>query len=87
MSYSIPSTSYKNFKERFFKVYIWPEAMSYFFDETSRLRFPLYWTKKPRDLKEWPRPAGGVEELEILSLFNTLPRKLPTGKLIGMYAK
>jgi len=29
------TTSYKKFKERFFKVYVRPEAMPYFFDEAS----------------------------------------------------
>jgi len=81
------ATSYKKFKKRFFKVCIRPEATSYFFDEISWSRFSLYLTKKPRDFKEWPRPAVGAEELDILSFFDTLPRKLPTRKLVGVYAK
>ena len=47
----------------------------------------MYWTKKPRDFKEWHRSTVGAEELEILLLFNMLPRKLPTRKLVGVYAK
>jgi len=88
MSFSIPSLPLiKNSKRYFLKFVFWPEATSYFFDETGRSRFPLYWTKKPRDFKEWPRPGGGIEELEILSLFDMLPRKLPMRKLVGVHAK
>jgi len=77
--------SYKRFKERFAKVIILPEATTYFFDENGWSRFPLYWTSQPHDFKEWPRPMGSVDELEILSYFDALPRKLPTRKLIGAY--
>ena len=56
--------------------------MPYFFNETDRSRFPMSWTRKPLKFKEWPRPTESVEELEILSLFDGLPRKLPTRKLI-----
>jgi len=37
------------------------EATSYFFNETGWSRFPLYWTKKPRDFKKWPRPTVSIE--------------------------
>ena len=74
--------SYKIFKESFVKVIVRPEATTYFFDEAGWSQFPLYWTSQPRDFKEWPRPMGGADELEILSLFDALPRKLPTRRLI-----
>ena len=69
------------------KVIIQPEATSYFFDEAGRSRFPLYWTHQPRDFKEWSRSTWGADELEILSLFDALPRKLPTRMLIGAYTE
>jgi len=61
--------------------------MPYFFNEADRSRFPMSWTRKSYKFKEWPRPTMGVEELEILSLFDKLQRKLPTWKLITVYAK
>jgi len=79
--------SYKRFKERFVKVIIRPEATTIFFDEFGRLRFPLYWTRKPFGFKEWPRPTEGADELEVLSLFDALPRRLPCRRLIGVCAK
>ena len=41
------AVSYKRFKQRFVKVIVRPEATTFFFDEVSRSRFPLYWTDKP----------------------------------------
>ena len=71
------TASYKRFKEQFFKVFVFPSAMPYFFDETGQSRFLMSWTMKPLKFKEWPRPAKSVEELEILPLIDGLPRKLP----------
>ena len=58
--------SYKRFKERFVKVIVWPEATTYFFDEAVRSWFPVYWTGKPHDFKEWSRLVGNADEMEIL---------------------
>jgi len=43
--------SSKRFKERFVKFIIRPKATTYFLDEAGRSRFPLYWTRQPRDFK------------------------------------
>ena len=45
------------------------------------------WTRKPHKFKEWPRSKMSAEELEIHSLLDGLPRKLPTRKLITVYTK
>jgi len=79
--------SYKRFKERFVKVITRPKATTFFFEDNSWSRFPLYWTSQPRDFKEWPRLTGSADEIEILSFLDELPRKLPTRKLIGAYTK
>jgi len=47
----------------------------------------MFWTRKPLKFKDWPRPIESVEELEIISLFDGLPRKLPSRKLITVYTK
>ena len=79
--------SYKRFKERFVKVIIRPEATTIYFDESGGSRFPLYWTRKPCGFKEWPKPTEGANELEILSLFDALPTRLPCRTLVKAYAK
>jgi len=81
------AVSYNRFKERFVRVIVRSEATTLFFYEASRSRFPLYWTRKPCDFKVWPRPIEGADELEVLSLFDALPRKLPCQRMIGAYAK
>lgn len=79
--------SNKRFKERFVKVIVRLEATTFFFDKASRSRFPLYWIAKPRDFKVWPRPMESDDEMEILSLFDALSRKLPCRRLIGAYVE
>jgi len=39
----------------------------------------------PTQFKEWPRSASSVEELEIYSLFNNLPQRLLTRKLLSVF--
>jgi len=81
------AVSYKRFKERFVKVVIQPEATTFFFDRAGWSRFPLHWTSKPKDFKFWLRPTRSEEEVEILSFFDALPRKLPCQSLIGAYTE
>ena len=45
----------------------------------------MFWTRKPLKFKEWPRPTPSAKEQEIFSLFDKLPRKLPTQKLLVVY--
>ena len=65
---------YKRFKERFVKVIIRLEATTFFLEGNGQSRFPLYWTSQPRDFKEWLRLTGSANDIEILSLFDALPR-------------
>jgi len=81
------AVSYKRFKERLVKVVIRPEATTFFFDRAGRSRFPLYWTSKPTGFKFWLRPTESEEEVEILSFFDALPKKLPCRSLIGPYTE
>jgi len=81
------AVSYKRFKERFVKVVIRPEATTFLFDEVGRSRFPMYWTANPWDFKVWLRPMESDDEVEILFLFDALPRKLPCRRLIDAYAE
>jgi len=72
------TTSYKNFKGNFFKLFVEPEGTRFVFDEVGQSKFLLYWTRNPTHFKEWPRSALSAEEQEIYSLFDNLPRRLPT---------
>ena len=73
------SASYKNFKEKFFKVFVEPTSTRYFFDEVGQPRFPLFWMRSSSKIKDWPRPVNPREdEREVFALFDSLPKKLPT---------
>ena len=74
------TTSYKNFKERFFKVFMEPAGTPHFFDAVDRSKFPLFWTRNPTKIKDWPRPVNSsVGEREVFTLFDSLPRNLLLG--------
>jgi len=81
------TASYKNFKEKFFKVYVEPAGTRYFFDKVGRPRFPLFWSRSPTKITDWPRPAYPSEhEREIFSLFDNFPKKLPAWPLMSLYS-
>jgi len=78
------TTSYKNFKEKFFKVYVKPAGTRYFFDEVGQTRFSLSWTRKPTKIKDWPRPVNPSEyEWEVFALFHNLAKKFPARPLMS----
>jgi len=80
------TTSYKNFKEKFFKVYMELASTRYFFDEVGQSRFPLFWTRKPTKIKDWSRSVNPSEgEREVFALFDSLPKKLPARPLMSLY--
>jgi len=79
------TSSYKNFKGNFFKIFIEPEGRGLFSYELGRSKFPLYWTKTPARFKQWPRPIASVEEREVWNLFGSLSRRLPTYKILSVY--
>jgi len=80
------TASYKNFKEKFFKVYVEPTGTRYFFEEVGHSCFPLFWSRSPTKITDWPRPAHPSEhERLIFALFDSLPRKLPARPLMSLY--
>jgi len=82
------TTSYKNFKERFFKVLVESEGTSHFFDAVGPPRFPLFWTRSPAKIKDWPRPVNPSDgEREVFALFDSLPMKLPARLLMSLYVE
>jgi len=82
------TTSYKNFKERFFKVFVELAGMPHFFDTGGQPRFPLFWTRKPTKIKDWPHPVNpSAGKREIFAIFNNLPRKIPAWPLMSLYTE
>ena len=79
------TSSYKNFKGKIFKNFIEPKGRQLFFYELGRSKFPLYWTKTPTCFKQWPRPVASAKEREVCNLFDSLPRRLPTRKILSVY--
>jgi len=78
------TTSYKNFNGSFFKVVIEEESHQYFYDgETPR--FPFYWTKDLTRFHMWSRSLMTEDDLEVLSVLDGLPRKIPTRPLVCAY--
>jgi len=78
------TTSYKNFKTSFFKVVIGEGGRQFFFDgETPK--FAFYWTKDPTRFNVWPRSLMTDDDLEVLSVLDQLPRKIPTRSLVCAY--
>ena len=65
------TTSYKNFKGKFFKLFVEPEGMGLFFDGVDRSKFPLHWTRNPTRFKEWLQSTPSAKEQKIYSLLTT----------------
>ncbi|KOM45650.1 hypothetical protein LR48_Vigan06g095600 [Vigna angularis] len=74
--------SYRNFKEKVFKVSITDVGLRYFFDGEGNPRFPLYWTQDPLRFTSWPEDKMTIEELEALSVLTSLPRPISSRQLI-----
>ncbi|KOM45325.1 hypothetical protein LR48_Vigan06g063100 [Vigna angularis] len=68
--------SFKNFKKRYFKVIIRDSDRSEFHDEAGLPLFPFYWTRDPRKINARAVGCMTPEELEVVRILNTLPRRL-----------
>ena len=77
------SSSFKNYTNTFFRVVVNPVGRSYFFDGDTP-KFPFYWTRNPLHYDEWPRTMMSVEDCEVLNLLDSLPRWLPTKRIVAI---
>ncbi|KAG2383986.1 uncharacterized protein HKW66_Vig0152510 [Vigna angularis] len=75
--------SFRGFKNQFFRVSITESGRSFFFNEDSSSKFPLYWTQNPRKLTSWPKEDMTDIELEALSVIAALPRPFSSRKIIN----
>jgi len=71
------SSSFKSYKNTFFRVVVNPPGRPCFFDGDVP-KFPFYWTRNLLHYDEWPQTMLSVEDCEILNLLDSLPRRLPT---------
>jgi len=47
------TTSYKNFKEKYFKIFVEPDGRDLFYNVNGTTKFPFHWTEKPTQLDNW----------------------------------
>ena len=75
------TTSYKNFKERYFKIFVEPDGREYFYTAEGGTRFPFHWMQNPVALM-----AVSVLGRAVMAIFDQLPHKLPKREIIALYA-
>ena len=79
------TTSYKNFKDYFFKVFVEPDGRDLFYNVDGSTKFPFHWTENPTSLDHWLGESLSPIDQEILMVVNQLPCRLPTRELIALY--
>jgi len=77
------SSSFKNYKNTFFRLVMNPPVRSYFFDGDVA-KFSFYWTHNLLHYDEWPRTMMLAEDCEVLNLLDSLPRRLPTKCIVAI---
>ena len=79
------TTSYKNFKEYFFKVFVEPDGRNLFYNADGTTKFLFHWTKKPTSLDHRFWESLSPFDKGILMIVNQLPCRLPTRELVALY--
>jgi len=78
------SSSYKYFKDSFFKIIITPADRHHFFDGDNA-KFPLYWTRDPVHYLSWLRSPMTEDDKKMFDIMNQLPRKLNVRSILKLY--
>jgi len=79
------TTSYKNFKEYYFKVFVEPDGRDLFYNADGTTKFPFHWTENPTLLGTWLWNSLSPFDKEILMIINQLSCTLPTRELLALY--
>jgi len=79
------TTSYKNFKENYFKIFVEPDGRELFYNVDETTKFPFHWTEKPSRLGSWLWKSLSPFNKEIILITNQLPCRLPTRELTALY--
>ncbi|KAG2402507.1 uncharacterized protein HKW66_Vig0237040 [Vigna angularis] len=77
------NSSYKDFKNHFFKVVPTETGYQSFCTPTREAKFPFYWTRDPRKVLSWPKPQMAPEDLDLINQLCQLPPKSSCCVLIG----
>ncbi|KOM57202.1 hypothetical protein LR48_Vigan11g023400 [Vigna angularis] len=77
------NSSYKDFKNHFFKVVPTEIGHQSFCFPTGEAKFPFYWTPDPRKVLSWPKPQMAPEDLDLINQLCQLPPKSSCRALIG----
>jgi len=78
------SSSYKYFKDSFFKIVITPAGRYHFFNGDVP-KFPLYWTWDPVHYLSWPRSPTTKDDKKIFQIMDQLPQKLNVRFILKLY--
>lgn len=66
------TTSYKNFKEKYFKIFVELDGRPYFYDTDGRTKFHFHWTQTPTRIVSWLRPSLTTRDREIFVVLDHL---------------
>ncbi|KOM37394.1 hypothetical protein LR48_Vigan03g077600 [Vigna angularis] len=77
------NSSYKDFKNHFFKVVPTETGYQSFSSSAQEAKFPFYWTRDPRKVLSWPKPQMTPEDLDLINQLCQLPPKSSCRVLIG----
>jgi len=69
------SSSYKYFKDSFFKIVITAAGRHHFFDGDTP-KFPLYWTRDPVYYLSWPKSPATEDDKRMFEIMDQLPGNL-----------
>ena len=78
------TSSYKDFKGKFFKILIEPEGREYFFDGDTP-KFPLYWTRDPLKFNSWSCHSMNAADRCVIEVFGHFSYRIPTRALLQLY--
>jgi len=85
VGFAVFTTSYKNFKDYYFKVFVEPDGRDLFYNADGTTKFPFHWTEKPTSLDNRFWESLSPFDKEILMIVNQLPCRLPTRELVALY--
>jgi len=79
------TTSYKNFKDYYFKVFVEPDGRDLFYNADGTTKFPFHWIEKPTSLDHSFWESLSPFDKEVLMIVNQLPCRLSTRELVALY--
>ena len=72
------TTSYKNFKENYFNIFVEPDSRDLFYNADGTTKFSFHWMEKPNQLGSWLWKSLSPFDKEIILVTKQLPCRLPT---------